>query len=144
MHKNQLNDMSERLNRLERSNKRLRFGLAAAALAVGATGLMSANAVCKEIWGEVFVLRDGSGHERVTWDAYHQTKPTLTFKNQRGQALATMAFDDKGEMNLQVRKDGKLRPAYLSLMDEKPAAKKDSCTSSCSKSSKSSEKSNIN
>ena len=124
-------DLLRRLERLERSNRRLKWGATAALAAFGAVGLMSASTVCKTVWGERFVLRDGQGRDRVTWDAYSNKTPKLTFQGQRGQALATMAFDEEGAMQLQVRKNGELQPAYLQMMGEAPSKSECASGSSC-------------
>ncbi len=99
----------DRIEKLERQNKRLmRAGVAAFGLAV-AGWAMSMAPVCKTVWAERFVLRDARNQERAVLTAYETGgTPQLTFLNEKGKAVATMSIDEGG--------------AFLTLSDSKGKA----------------------
>ena len=106
-----LHELTSRIDRLERENARLKRwgGLACAGLAL--LGLAAAApAVCDVISGERLVLRDGSGRQRLTLDAYRNEAPELTLQSRDGKPLARAGIDAQGE-------------AYLALYDAKGAPK---------------------
>jgi hypothetical protein len=104
-------ELSTRLDRLERENRRFkRFGLAAA-LAVGALGLAAAAPVmCDVVMGERLVLRDTSGRQRVLIDAYRVDNPSLSLADAQGRVRAKLALDAQGDL-------------VVNLLDEKGATK---------------------
>ena len=98
---------TERLERLERTNKRLtRFG--GAALGFVCVGwLASMTPVCKTVWAERFVLKDARGKERAVLTAYETGgTPKFSLLGERGQTLATLSVGDDGN-------------AFLALFDAK-------------------------
>tara|TARA_R110002072_G_scaffold36858_15_gene108262 strand:- start:33 stop:551 length:519 start_codon:yes stop_codon:yes gene_type:complete len=120
-------DINDRLDRLERENKTLKtagagiLGLGGlAALVMGLSSSVpvdpeSSSTVCREIWGERIVLRDSSGRDRMTFDAYSTKLPTLTIKDDKGKAMASVAFPDDGGMKFNTYKNGKPTPATFSV-----------------------------
>ena len=117
-------DLIQRVERLEKQNRNLRrvggaFG-ALAAVALVAPFVMSASPVCKTIWAERFVLKDGQGHQRGLWDAYTSNgNPTLKLYDAKGKACFALELDDEGEPTLcTVGADGKLVPTKLERESE--------------------------
>ena len=99
--------LTARLERLERTNRRLtRFGGAAFGLAcVG--WLASMTPVCKTVWAERFVLKDARGKERGVLTAYETGgTPKFSLLGERGQTLATLSVGEDGN-------------AFLALFDAK-------------------------
>ncbi|MEM7309472.1 MAG: hypothetical protein AAF682_22530 [Planctomycetota bacterium] len=104
------NDLVQRLEKLERENRRMkRWGLAAGGV-LGVLGLSSAVAVsplCKTVWAERFVLKDSSNRTRMTLDAYTSGPPVITAEDASGKTFAKLTlsgetptlefFDKKGE-----------------------------------------------
>lgn len=90
-------NLTARLDKLERQNKRLvRAGAAAFGLAI-AGWAMSMAPVCKTVWAERFVLRDARNNERAVLTAYETGgTPQLTFLNQKGKSVATLSVDEDG------------------------------------------------
>jgi len=96
-----------RLERLERTNKRLtRFG--GTALGLACVGwLASMTPVCKTVWAERFVLRDARGKDRGVLTAYETGgTPRFSLLGERGQTLATLSVGEDGN-------------AFLALFDAK-------------------------
>jgi len=105
-------ELSTRLERLERENRRMkRFGLAAV-LGAGLLGMVgaAAPAVCDVLTGERLVLRDESGRSRVTLDAYRTDNPAITLADKQGRARAKLALDGQGDL-------------VVNLLDEKGATR---------------------
>lgn len=96
-------ELSVRIERLERENRRMkRFGLAATVCA-GLLGLAAAApAMCDVIYGERLVLRDESGRQRVTLDAYHNENPALAWSDAQGRVRAKIALDARGDLVVNV------------------------------------------
>jgi hypothetical protein len=113
-----LDQFAERLNKLERRNRRL-TGLLVMMLVAGGLVVLGAaqkaNRQSSEM--ESFVLRDSAGKERARLEIGKEG-PVLQFLNDRGQALATVGtskdalllrlFDRNGHMQtgLAVEQDG--------------------------------------
>jgi hypothetical protein len=115
--------LHDRIDSLERQNRRMRWFGGAALASVTAAVLMSfaAPAVCKTVWGERFVLRDGHGKERMVLNAYGTNSPSLTVKDETGRSVAELAVGENGEMNLSVFKEGRLAPAGFHFGSEDQA-----------------------
>jgi len=122
-------DLTRRIENLERQNRRLRWVGASALAILPVAGLMSfaAPAVCKTVWGERFVLRDGSGRDRMVLNAYGTKTPSLTVKDTSGENVAELGVNDEGEVSLHVFKEGRKVPAALQLgaADEKQSKSDD-------------------
>ncbi len=110
---NEPNLVDDRLNRLERENRKLRrWGVALGVLALAgfaAPLVMSAAPVCKTVWAERYVLKDARGNQRGLWDAYTRNgNPTLQLFDARGKLAMAIALDDEGGPLLSTSVDGKL------------------------------------
>ena len=83
----------QRVEKLEKSNKRLKLLGGAALAGLGALSLMSASrAMCDTVWAERFVLKDEHGKKRIMLDAYH-THPNIAFYDVQGKKqIATIAL----------------------------------------------------
>lgn len=106
-----MHDLTARLERLERENRRVKrvaFSLAGLGLLLGLAGA-AAPALCDVVMAERLVLRDPTGHQRIVADAYTGS-PTLTLYAENGRTLARLGAD-------------KLGGASLVLFDEKGAPK---------------------
>ena len=120
-------DLVSRLDKLEQENRRMRR-TGRIVLAVGAMGLamsMAAPSVCKTVWGERFVLKDGRMRERMVLDAYSTRTPTLTFKNTEGSKVAQMRLAEDGEMTMEVFQNGATADAHFQLVPSGKKSKKD-------------------
>jgi hypothetical protein len=103
----QVRELTQRLERVERQNRRLlRWGGSALALVAGGL-LMSMLPVCKTVWAERFVLQDPQGTERAVLSAYESGgTPQFSMRGRDGKTLATLSVDQDGA-------------AFLSLFDAK-------------------------
>ena len=100
-----------RIERLERSNRKLRrasIAIASAGLLLGLAG-MAAPALCDTLYAERLVLHDPSGSQRIVADAYGGA-PTLSVLSKEGRALAKIGVGQDGE-------------PYLTFFDSKGAEK---------------------
>ena len=90
----------ERVEKLEKSNRRLKLFGGAALAGVAALGLVSASsAMCDTVWAERFVLKDEHGKKRIMLDAYH-THPNIAFYDAKGKKqIATIALGKNGTPN---------------------------------------------
>ena len=89
------NDITARLDRLERENRRLKRVGGGLAIAVAALGLMSAaSGFCKTVWAERLVLRDSSGNDRLMMDAYSSGVPSITMRDGNGKSVARLSWKD--------------------------------------------------
>lgn len=119
----------QRVDALEKENrrmKRLGMGLLGASSLIA---LMSAAApmLCKTVWAERLVLRNSSGQDVMTMDAYSGEVPTITMKaddgkrvrlswnegvlmdflDKRGESATTVKINTDGETTIARReKDG--------------------------------------
>ncbi|MFT4540103.1 MAG: hypothetical protein ACI835_002552 [Planctomycetota bacterium] len=113
-------DLVNRIEQLETQDRRTKRAFRGV-LAVGAVALamsMAAPRVCKTVWGERFVLKDGSMRERMVLDAYGTKHPTLTFKDKEGGRVAELQVGAEGEMSMKVFRDGKPTNAFFELVAE--------------------------
>lgn len=123
-------EVSVRLDRLERENRRLRRAGIALGVLGGALALMSfAGApMCKTIWAERFVLQDNASRSRLTLNAYGTDQPSITFSDSRGKAIASLALSDDGKLQVEIVEEGRSKPARFALTEDgqlalaKPAA----------------------
>jgi hypothetical protein len=118
-----LNGLNDRLERLEKENRRLKVwgGIAAGAvLCLGLFGF-AAPIVCDIVTGERLVIRDNSGRQRVGIDAYHNDAPGLTLNDTNGRERAKMGLNDKGDVTLSFFDEkGTAKASYLFAADGAP------------------------
>ena len=107
----QSDSLLERIERLERSNRKLRR----ATIAIGSAGIllglagMAAPAVCDTLYAERLVLHDPSGSQRIVADAYGGS-PNFSVLSKEGRTLAKIGVAQDGE-------------PYLTFFDAKGAEK---------------------
>lgn len=109
-------DISERLDRLERSNRQLRGLLAATFFLVGALLCMGAAAP-RVVEAEKFILRDGSGTERGEIFAT-DTARGLVFFNKNGQRGIALAVSDAMNAVMVSDPNGNLRQTMTTTLDK--------------------------
>jgi hypothetical protein len=114
MNEPMLADLTQRLDRLERGNRRLRLAgviLLLALVAVGAMGQVLPKAVPKVVEAERFVVRDTRGKISATLGAGSgTTTPALSLADQNGKLRAGLAVLSDGAVGLVLAdKDGNLR-----------------------------------
>ena len=88
----------QRIEKLERSNRKLRrasIAIASAGLLLGLAG-MAAPALCDTLYAERLVLRDPSGSQRIVADAYGGV-PSFSVLSKEGRALARIGVAQDGE-----------------------------------------------
>lgn len=95
---NSMQELSARLQLVERSNRRLKVfgGLGLALCLVGFVG----PKVCEVVTGERLVLHDERGKTRVTIDAYRTQQPGVQFHSSAGKVVGTLAVNDEGIASL--------------------------------------------
>ena len=100
-------ELTDRIDKLERENRRMRRVGGSLLAGLGLVTLMSMAApmVCKTVWGERFVLRDSNGRERMVLNAYSTRTPSMVFKSTDGQPLARLNVGDE-DVSIQLFKDG--------------------------------------
>lgn len=101
----------QRIERLERSNRKLRrasIAIASGGLLLGLVG-MAAPAMCDTLYAERLVLRDPTGSQRIVADAYGGA-PSFSVLSKEGRALAKIGLAQDGE-------------PYLTFFDAKGAEK---------------------
>ncbi|MCC7015435.1 MAG: hypothetical protein IT454_22945 [Planctomycetes bacterium] len=100
----EVNELAQRVSRLETENRRLkRIGLGLAALAGAVTLCSAAMVVCDTVYGERFVIRDTGGRERAVITAYEtRGLPQLQLMNQKGQKALTLGVAEDGRAYLEV------------------------------------------
>lgn len=87
--------LSDRVEKLEKSNRRLKTALFCVAALGCATLLMGAAAAKKIIEGERFVFKDGAGKERLTLDS-----------GPNGPVATLMDINGKPSFKVVINKDG--------------------------------------
>ncbi len=111
-----LKGLNDRLERLEKENKRLKVwgGIAAGGfLCIGLFGF-AAPVVCDIVTGERLVIRDNSGRQRVGIDAYHNSAPGMTLNDVNGRERAKLGLNDKGDVTLSFTDEkGTAKASYL-------------------------------
>jgi hypothetical protein len=125
---NQLFEMNERLERLERANRRLKrtAGLLAGGVALTGLAAFAAPAVCDVVYAERLVLRDTSGKQRLVMDAYKSEAPTITWHEKDGRALAKLCINTDGVASIDYfDKQGGSTKSYRFSPDGKAQTKTD-------------------
>lgn len=91
-------ELSSRLDRLERENRRWKRIVVAVAGSVAVLGVLAmATPVCDVITGERLVLRDPMGRARLTLDAYHlKDGPDIVWSDKDGRKVARIALENDG------------------------------------------------
>lgn len=90
-------ELSSRLDRLERENRRWKRIVVGLAGSVAVLGMLAmATPVCDVITAERLVLRDTSGRQRFMIDAYHQGTPTIVWNDASGKAVARFGLENDG------------------------------------------------
>lgn len=111
----QMNELSTRIEKLESENRRLkRFGIAAAVV-VGAVGLMSAtSAMCNTVSAERFVLRDSNGRDRAVMTAYETGGvPNFSLLDAKGKKSLTFGVNEEGQSYIELAgKEGPVRSNF--------------------------------
>jgi hypothetical protein len=119
----ELNGLNDRLERLERENKRLKLwgGIAAGGLlCIGLFGF-AAPVVCDIVTGERLVIRDTNGRQRVGIDAYRSSAPGLTLNDSNGRERAKLGLNDKGDVTLSFTDEkGGAKASYLFAAEGAP------------------------
>lgn len=108
-------NISGRIERLERSNRRLKSALVVISVVLSMGILMGAAAARKVIEGERFVFRDAAGKERLTLDST-PAGPTATL----------MDINGKPSFKVVINKDGYFQmptPVAPAAPAQKPPAK---------------------
>jgi hypothetical protein len=115
-------DLAQRITRLERQNRRMRFAGLAAMGVTGVALLASASAVCKTVWAERFVLRDSSNRERAVLTAYETGgPPKLSLLDEKGEAALTFGVGENGVAYLELPgENGVVRREILPSTDVAP------------------------
>lgn len=95
---NSMQELSARLQQVERSNRRMKVfgGLGLALALVG----FAAPKVCDVVTGERLVLHDENGRSRVSIDAYRTSQPAVQFTSSAGKVVGTLAVNDDGIASL--------------------------------------------
>jgi hypothetical protein len=100
--------IEQRVARLERENRRLRFAVVAALLAWGAVFLVGQAAPRKDdaapavVKARAFRVVDGSGVPRAAFGANPDGVPYLTLSDAKGQVRATLYLADDGRPALSL------------------------------------------
>ncbi len=119
----EVQSVNDRLERLEKENRRLKKwgGIAAGAfVALGLFGF-AGPVVCDIVTGERLVIRDGAGRQRAGFDAYHNEAPGLTLHDANGRQRAKLSLDAKGDVSLSFTDEkGGAKASYLFAADGAP------------------------
>jgi len=90
-----VNALVNRVDSLERENRRIRrlgkgllAGSALLALASAATPYF-----CKTVWAERLVLRNSSGKDVMTMDAYSSRTPSITMRDDQGKSVVRLSWE---------------------------------------------------
>ncbi len=101
---NESKELIDRIESLEKTNRRLVRCGAAALVALAGLGAMSMRSTCDTVSAERFVLLDTQGHQRALLSAYENGGvPQLALYDKKGRAVATLGVEKTG--------------AFLSLAD---------------------------
>jgi hypothetical protein len=127
----ELSAWTDRIDALERANRKWKRGLvgvAGGAIALALCG-MAAPLVCNIVRAERVVVEDRGGNSRIVIDAYATDTPTIALNDKDGRALAKLGVTPDGQAFLDVfDKKGERRGSYH-LGDDaapKPDAKTES------------------
>jgi hypothetical protein len=115
-----LQTLLNRVDTLETENRRMKR---TGKLILGASvlfGLLGAATpmFCKTVWAERLVLRNSSGRDVMTMDAYSGDQPTVTMRDDNGKSVVRLSWEeglkmaflnDKGltSTSVKVTSDGK-------------------------------------
>ncbi len=120
-----LNTLTQRLDRLERENRRLKIAgaiLLLALAAVGAMGQVLPKAVPKVVEAERFVVRDTKGKVLATLGTEASGLPALVLSDQNGKRRAGLFVLADGEPHLGLFDQNEKRRAVLAVLaDGAPA-----------------------
>jgi hypothetical protein len=88
--------LAARLEKLEQENRRMKRVGGALLGAIGVVALCgaAAPAFCKTVWAERLVLRDSSGRDRMTMDAYSSSTPSITMRDAKGESVVRLSWKD--------------------------------------------------
>lgn len=109
-----------RVESLEKENrriKRLGMGLLGASVCFGLLSAVTPM-LCKTVWAERLVLRNASGRDVMTMDAYSTDRPTITMRDDSGKSAVRLSWEDgvlmdfldkkgKTSTSVKVNSDGK-------------------------------------
>jgi hypothetical protein len=120
-----VSDLSQRIDALERANRKWRrwsVWTAGGILALGLCG-MAAPLVCNIVRAERVVVEDRAGNARIVIDAYATETPTIALNDKDGHALAKLGVTADGQAFLDVfDKKGERRGSYRLGDDAAPKA----------------------
>ena len=91
----------DRVDSLEKSNrrmKRLGAGLIGGTLALSLLG--AATPFCKTVWAERLVLRNGSGKDVMTFDAWGGAHTSVTMRDEKGKSVLRLSWQDGLRMEM--------------------------------------------
>ena len=99
-------DLVQRLETLERENRRMKRIGGAVAATLGAAALVSfaAPRICDTVYAERFVVHDSNNKQRMVLNAYGTRTPGIQFNDAKGKGVAALQVDSSGEMSLEVFK----------------------------------------
>ncbi len=120
-------DLVSRLERLERSNRRLKW-TALGGLALAGLASMASPLVCKTVTAERLIVHDSSGRTRMKMDAYMTQTPSLSFFDEKGRHAGDLSVDAKGAMHLTVVREGEKHSAPLATLLQPRTAADDAQT----------------
>lgn len=101
--------IAERLDRLERENRRLKGIVALAAIVAFSLAATAQIAPQQKFTGQSFTLVDSTNHTRATLDmANFGGQPTLTMLNTDGRAVLRIGVTEKGGLVEAVDSTGKV------------------------------------
>ena len=118
-----LNTLTQRLDRLERGNRRLKLAVAVLLISLAAVGVMgqvSPKAAPKVIEAERFVLRDTSGKPRATLVVAADGTSGLSLYDQNGKGRLRLYVDTSGPSLALADQNGKLRATLRLDADGSP------------------------
>lgn len=103
-----------RVESLEKENRRIKkigMGLLGASVCLGLLSAVTPM-LCKTVWAERLVLRNASGRDVMTMDAYSSDRPTITMRDDSGRSAVRLSWqegvlmdflDKKGVTNTSVK-----------------------------------------
>jgi hypothetical protein len=119
----ELSGLMQRVDALERENRKWRRRSVWTAACVGALALcgMAGPYVCNIVRAERVVVEDQRGNSRIVIDAYATDSPTIALNDKDGRALAKLGVTADGQAFLDVfDKKGASRGSYRLGEDAAP------------------------